>query len=148
MFAWPVISKFLGDYWKYLAVAALMVAAIFWYNSQIDKAYQRGSDAGVAAQYKLDKAQMDKLQKDHDEAVLALEDKSKKLGDELDSIKSASAVKLAELNSKLVAKDKQLNKTTYDTRGAPIACLSPEEDIHLGFDFSTAWNEYNSSIAH
>ena len=146
------VMKFLKAYWMYivaaLIVVALVVSGIWWYNNQIEKAFKRGEEVGVAAQYKKDKETFDEMQRKHDERVKALEELSKKLGNDLDTLRADSASKIQVLDTKLAAKSAELNRTMYNKAGKPITCPQQETEFFLGKDFSDVWNAYTTELMH
>jgi predicted RNase H-like nuclease (RuvC/YqgF family) len=147
------LLKFLKDNWVYivigLAIAAAIAGAVSWYNTQLEKAYDRGYSVGVADQYKEDKAKFDKMQEEHDRRVKELEKRSTELGEELDTLKQDSNAKISELNAKLDAKTKKLNQTLYDQAGKPLQTCPPVgTEYYLGPDFSSVWNSYSTGLMH
>jgi hypothetical protein len=117
------LLKFLKDNWVYivigLAIAAAIAGAVSWYNTQLEKAYDRGYSVGVADQYKEDKAKFDKMQEEHDRRVKELEKRSTELGEELDTLKQDSNAKIsANASSVMVMRFIVLS---------PCQCISPVE---------------------
>ena len=144
-----ILLKFLKDYWlEIVVVLAVVLAVAFarnWYKGKLEDAYNRGSDAGVAAQYAKDKDAFDRMQADHDARVKALTDKSTDLAEDLTASKKEAEVKIKSLNAEVAAKSASLSKA-YDRTGKQIDCKA--ETIYLGKDFSDAWNSYNHALAH
>jgi hypothetical protein len=61
MFAFPLILRFLGSYWKPLLVVGFLVAAVTYHKLSVHRAYAAGRVEGVALTRAEDKAAADAL---------------------------------------------------------------------------------------
>ena len=121
------------------AVVALVIA----YNNFVASIRKECMEEGIKLQAEKSREIMDKMQKDYDARVLALETKSTALAETLDKSNGQAHARIVDLNNQLSKKTAALNSTVYSGDGKAIDCKDAAGGIYLGSDFSRLWNQYN-----